>query len=1252
MTALTDLQNVLTEFYAQSSSPERLSQLQQYLIHFEQEPSSWKLAIQFLSSSNDQYVCMFSLGVLDTTIRRRWAHLTDPDKEELSLFIQKYVFATDAFQNISLMSVLKSKATKIWASACKQNFSRCHSGFLEKLETLLQMPESVTSEEDLQSMALSLALFKAAFDEAVRPDCELGAAKVSENIRLIGQSAPRFFSALSEIGEKLIGSEFTGCVNNLFSCSGAVSEAQFYSSLRHILCFNANILFTADDGKKKLSASLLTLLCGVLGCFNTLLGVVSITAIDHVRLYSLLYIFAVMGSPKTISALVGASRPRNLTPISSVGALSEIGILSLSCLAEIVERKDVRREDIVQHLSYIFRLLYWDMLLEDDRFPLSNLATSVIDMLADSGASLSTAASANNLSGLASLSQSVESTSEDFYQRLADLLRLLVTNFLFFFKNDNLDPAVADCQSPFTFTPSSFLLRVHFFTFTTCRSILPVYLSCLEMWTSYLDFIKAIYYGDSYTGGGKKVTLPQQTQDTISQLCASLLSTIYFSESANYLDALDNDDPQGTRNRGCTDIADSYVSFFDDSLQRADSNDLMADPSELGQFMQASLTILSSISSFNPKDVLFSVAAKLQEGMNVFSQLSSCDKVALEEHTTRKLHSLLQDLATCLNCLAYLSEHFGALPDGNMLHWLLQALVFNLGAGVALCDRLTIFREETIRQDVVQVVVENINLIRCLLASGFVIVSENADDDKNNAGLPSGSVCLGIADKDSLSTTLLQCVHRLFLKSPINTLKLAAAQLLQGIVVSANPPGFLPPANLLSSEECLGELMSCCFDAARLQTFTIPVQRLLVRTVTAYLLIDEAPSSSKLHNNPKRLEQLQALSVVKRNILDTQLVPVFIQALQQENLTTNRDAYFAGLCWLNEALASLAPLGSGSRRVLYDCLLSSGLLERIWQCLESASPSLHSESHLFVAHLSFFVQFTDIYGGQKTTASLIPNFIATVMRLLQMMEQNTASARLVSPIMSHLVHLITVLVHNRSVFSSVAPDVLRFVCNCLVVNLAGGGLATDLGSVVAAASRNDPDLCLHAFDVLFQAMSFGFAQLSNEANLDTFLRTVLAVFSPGVFDSRLITTCVDSLCQLNQRHRIFALPAFLTKWRAPFTRSFLTLLTTAGGPAQPGGDAEAALIRGLHAVFLAMGSEVFNAEDFWSSGLYPFLAEVLSLPAEKTQHFSQLAAAFAPQNGFTQINLNRVDEFSGILSTFLSELRLWLRDNSCSQAGW
>ncbi|CDS39899.1 exportin 6 [Echinococcus multilocularis] len=1233
MTALAEVQSALTEFYAQASSPERLAQLQESLIAFEQQPSSWMAAIHFLTISSDQYVCIFSLGIIESTVKRRWTLLSNAEKHEIFQFLEKYAFPSNHHQPImpSFLPILKCKAIKIWTSICKKDFVQVHMQFLARIINLLTVPASVTTEADLQALCLSFSLFKAAYEELLRQDSEISQTKVTENALLFGRSVPQLLVALFEAVERLLGGDVTNSVKTMFSTPlGCISEENFLTALRFILYFDANILFSSSttDLERKLSNLLLKNFANFLECLTVLLTVSPNTAIDQCRLYSLLYIFLVMGSPKILSTLTDASRSRNLSPNVPVDSLAEIGMHSLNCLTEVAERKDFQRDVMAQHLPFIFRILYWDMLMLDTQFPLLNFASSIINIMVESGVTLSTSSSSNNLSGLASVTQSLESISEDFYQKLVDILRPLVTVFLLFSKSPNEEEVEQGGEkgSFYTFSPTKFLQRVHFFTFTVCRSMTPVYLSALDLWNAYLDFVKTFYYWD--TGNSKKqVQLPSQTQRIISSLCSSLLITIYFSDSASYLDVLDSDYPSGTLEVEENSCAGSHLAFFDDTLHQADSSELIADnESEYAIFMQTSLTLLSAIAFFNPTTVLHSIAAKFQEGMSVFTQLCNApERMKLEEHTTRKLHYALRDLATCLNCLAYLSDHFGSLQDISMLRWLLEALVFNLKLGVAFCDRLKSLQVETLQQDVVQVVVENISLLRCLLTSGFVLVSEV---DTPISEVSQSYVVLSVDDKDAFSTSLLQCIHHLLLVSPIASLRLHAALLFQTLVAASSPPRFSPPSTLLSEGAFLADLITCCCEPSRLKTFSIPVQRLLVRAVTAYLLIDETAIPNLAKINPKRAEQMQALTAQKNGILMNSLMPMFSQALHQDTLTTDRGAYFAGLCWLNEALASLIPLGSKSRRLMYDTLTSCGILNRIWQCLETTS--LSSEVHLFIAHLSFFVQFTDIYGSQRSTASMIPGLITTVMQLLQLLERNTATARLVSPVISHLLHLLNRLVQNRTVFPSMAIEVLRFISNCLVVNLAGG-VITDLPSVIATASKNDPDLCLRVFRTLFNTASYAYSQMTAEVeHLATFLRPVLAVFTGEVFDPRLLIACADAMVDLNARHRLFTLPAFVSQWRNQFSRRFLALLVDGGSSVQQGSDSEASLIRVLHGVYCS--PERFAINEFCETAVEAFLVE--RIPLVGGERPAGLTAAFS---GVAARDLNSLEEFSVLLSGLLTE---------------
>nr|VZI11961.1 unnamed protein product [Spirometra erinaceieuropaei] len=917
----------------------------------------------------------------------------------------------------------------------------------------------------------------------------------------------------------------------------------------------------------------------------------------------------------------------------------------VSSFLEVVERKDLPRDSMV-----------------DPNFPVSELAEPVLTSISGTRDAVSRPTSdGTSLAEITLLNQTIESVWQNACQKLSDLLQHLVTNFLHFFKQNEY-PAPT---SPYQFHPLNFMLLVHNFTFQTCKRIFPVYISSLDIWTSYLEFNRAIYYGDSATPSTlaqRNVDLPQSTQLIISTLCLSLISSLYFSDSASFLDSLDNESDDLAADAGAH--SNSYSSFFDDILQNTHSFGLENHDSEYHDFVQTSLTLLASVTFFVPKLVFQSIFSHLQDGLNVFRQLTSPDEqLVLEEHVSRKLHGALRDLTMSLQCVSFLADNLVSVSETDVIRWLLQCLAQSLGAGVSFLERITTLREETIRKDVIEVVVENVNAVRCLIASGLIISNEN--DLSANHEIK-GCLVLSISERDSLVALLLSCIRQLLFtthSSRASHLPLHAAKLFFTMVTTGNPPGFLPPSYLLLSPSSnpessghLQEILGCCFSVGILKSLPIAVQRVIVRACTVYLLTDEVPRVAQ-SVALKRLEDLRSVTALKLSLFTDRLFLVFSHCIQPQTLKTDEDSYFAGLCWLNEAVASLSSLSGKSRRLMYDHLLNSKLLDQLWPCLDvSLTTSVDCERNtaLFIAHLSFFVQFIDVYGNQKATANFIPSFVTAVLKLLQILEQKMSS-RLVSPVMAHLVRLLNVLVQNRSAFLPLVSDVFHFCVHFLLLNLAAVQPTVDLSVmanvsiVVSRACLNDADFCISIFDLLFRILSFGFPQLT-QANgfqptaavnddatkledFNLFMRLVMAVFSENVTDLRLVVQTMNSLCSLNQRHDLFSLPIFSMRWRDQLAQCILSFLMT-----QPQTDGKESLFHGLYSLYVTTDRDqsVFQANLFWESAMSPFLVSVQHLlPSGKSELCRNLALSFNSSGP----KFKDVEELSSLLSPFLTDLK-------------
>ncbi|VDL90470.1 unnamed protein product [Schistocephalus solidus] len=1263
MSTLTELQGLLTELFTQTSSPERLSYVQELLSQFEREPTAWKSALSFLSMSTDQYVCMFSLGVIETALNRL-QEVSQAEKQTILSFLEDFAlveFVSSSSSSASPPTFTKFKAVKLAATIYKRDFIHNLPSFTEKLLRPLTVPANLTSLDQVQRLSFALTLLHFAYGELIRPDASLNNEKAAALRSELDNTARSIFNAVIDLTETLLCCDILNKVKGLFT-EECVSEAAFYASTREVLGFSATLLCSADLKKQELSPRLVKVFVSILLCLSDLVAAAPLSSLNPYKLYSCIYVFGILGSPTTLTTISNLAKVYNLSSIMSLDVISDVGFNSLSCLQEVVERKDIPRDSMVVHLSFVFKIIHWYLLMQDPNFPVSDLAEpTLVSLSAAKGTVSCSAPDGVSLTEITLLNQTIESIWQNTCQKLSDLLQHLVTNFLNFFKQ-NEQPASA---SPYQFHPLNFMLLVHNFTFQTCKRIFPVYISSLNTWASYLEFTRAIYYGDSatpFTITQRNVDLPQSTQLIISTLCLSLTSSLYFSDSASFLDSLDNESDDLATDAGIH--SNSYSSFFDDILQNTHSPGLDRHDSEYHDFVQTSLTLLSSVTFFVPKLVFQSIFSHLQEGLNVFRQLTNPEEqLVFEEHVSRKLHGALRDLTMSLQCLSFLADNLVSLDETDMLRWLLPYLVQSLGAGVSFLERITALREETIRKDVIQVVIENVNVIRCLIASGFVISSED--------GLPvdretKGCLVLSVSERDSLVALLLSCIRQLLFttNSPwASNLPLHAAELFFNMVTTSNPPGFLPSSGLLLSPSSnpessghLQDILGCCFSVNTLKSLPIAVQRVIVRACTIYLLTDEVPRAAQLVA-PKRLEDLRSVTSLKLSLFTDRLFLVFSQCIQPQTLKTDEDSYFAGLCWLNEAVASLSNLSGKSRRLMYDQLLNSKLLDQLWPCLDaSLTASVDSERNtaLFIAHLSFFVQFIDVYGNQKATASLIPGFVTGVLKLLQVLEQKMSS-RLVSPVMAHLVRLLNVLVQNRSAFLPLVSEIFHFCVYFLLLNLASVQPTIDMTvmanvtAVVSRACLNDADFCVSIFTLVFRIVSFGFHQLTQhnglqstpvmndgarkEDDFNLFMRLVVAVFSENVTDLRLVVQTIDSLCSLNQHHDLFALPIFTTRWRDQLGQCILCFLM-----AQPQTDGKESLFHGLYSLYVATNRDqsVFQANLFWESALLPFLVNFQHLlPSGKSELYRNLALSFnSPGSKF-----KNVDELSSILSPFLIDLK-------------
>ena len=68
---LRALEALMDEFFSPATTNSRKAEIEKLLGSFSEQSTAWKDCLYFLTSTSNQYVCMFSLTTLETFIHQR-----------------------------------------------------------------------------------------------------------------------------------------------------------------------------------------------------------------------------------------------------------------------------------------------------------------------------------------------------------------------------------------------------------------------------------------------------------------------------------------------------------------------------------------------------------------------------------------------------------------------------------------------------------------------------------------------------------------------------------------------------------------------------------------------------------------------------------------------------------------------------------------------------------------------------------------------------------------------------------------------------------------------------------------------------------------------------------------------------------------------------------------------------------------------------------------------------------------------------
>lgn len=165
---------------------------------FQQLPDSWHYCVSFLKESEDTYVQMFCLIVLDNTVTQRWRTLTAEQKCTFTQFMHELLQSTERRFG-DQFSFVRNKIAKVIVEIGRTDWPHTYPDFLENMLKMLSLDEYV---------ATGLLLLRTASEELISPTSTSTVATSADRRdqlrRLLLSDAPRMLDRLDAVLDTLL----------------------------------------------------------------------------------------------------------------------------------------------------------------------------------------------------------------------------------------------------------------------------------------------------------------------------------------------------------------------------------------------------------------------------------------------------------------------------------------------------------------------------------------------------------------------------------------------------------------------------------------------------------------------------------------------------------------------------------------------------------------------------------------------------------------------------------------------------------------------------------------------------------------------------------------------------------------------------------------------------------------------------------------------------------------------------------------
>lgn len=475
----------MSEFFSPGTSNERKRQIEELLNQFSQTRDCWKQCLYFLSSTQNEYVMMFCLTVLENLINRQWMGFRASDKQEIRMLLNQYLLEN----HTKVPSFIRNKLVKLVVDIGRIDWPHFYPDFFSSILQLVQQSHTTS---------LGVILLHTASEELAVPREDLSMARKEELHKLLLAQVPTILSLLNNVLDTALERH-----RHLVSATPPPSPTHGESAStkqQNVLLFTdsplrsdalMNDMFKSPGSHVQLEAlppldSTTQEFCALtLNCLSHFFSWIPLSSFITPSLLSTIFHFAGFGCETQGGRTMNSSANFNSTSC-------HLGILAMNCINELLSKNCVPSE-FEDYLLQMFQQTFY--LLQK--------------LTKDS----STCSSGNRLTEL----------DENYVDKFTEFLRLFVSIHLRRFESNAQFPVL------------EFLALLFKYTFRQPSN--EGFYNCLDIWSTFLDYLLTRSKGRL----GELQAIVARYKEALTSLVRHILQKLQFKYNQSQLEELDDE---------------------------------------------------------------------------------------------------------------------------------------------------------------------------------------------------------------------------------------------------------------------------------------------------------------------------------------------------------------------------------------------------------------------------------------------------------------------------------------------------------------------------------------------------------------------------------------------------------------------------------------------------------------------------------------------------------------------------------------